>query len=199
METGSYDQWIGCDAYGTDGEKIGEIKDIYYDDVSGRPEWVSVKAGLFKGERLVPIAGARMEERDDGSCLVLNYDKNVVGDAPHMDDDGHLMPDQERELYSYYGFDWQGTMSNQWGYGQSYDDSRFDKDYSRREVGAIGDIGTDRGTVEAEATISNQDVNVTEQTEKVRLRKYQRTEMVPVTKEEVRVERVSDEQRQDRR
>ena len=43
--TRTYDEWIGRNAVDSDGDKIGEIKDIYYDDVSGRPEWVRCRPG----------------------------------------------------------------------------------------------------------------------------------------------------------
>ena len=49
--TSTYDGWIGRDAYDADGDKVGEITDIYYDDVTGRPEWVAVKTGLFGMKR----------------------------------------------------------------------------------------------------------------------------------------------------
>ena len=107
--TFDYDTWTGRDAYDVDGDKIGSIKDIYFDDVTGRPEWIEVKAGLFKGTRLAPLSGARVEA-DTGDAedrLRLAVDKDRVKDAPDMDTgDDHLSSEQERELYSYYGFDW---------------------------------------------------------------------------------------------
>ena len=62
--TDTYDRWIGIDVVDRDGDRLGEIADIYYDDVSQRPEWISIKAGLFKGHRIAPIAGARIEQVD---------------------------------------------------------------------------------------------------------------------------------------
>ncbi len=32
----TYDGWIGLDAFDADGDKVGEIADIYYDDATGR-------------------------------------------------------------------------------------------------------------------------------------------------------------------
>ena len=58
--TSTYDGWIGRDAYDANGDKVGEITDIYYDDVTGRPEWVAVKTGLFGMKRtFVPIHGSQ--------------------------------------------------------------------------------------------------------------------------------------------
>ena len=66
METGSYDVWIGRDAYDRNGNKIGEVEDIHYDDLTSRPEWVAVRTGLFgkkvtfSCELWVPTPGARI-------------------------------------------------------------------------------------------------------------------------------------------
>jgi hypothetical protein len=39
METiNSYEGWVGTDAYDVNGDKIGAIDAIYYDDQTGRPE-----------------------------------------------------------------------------------------------------------------------------------------------------------------
>jgi hypothetical protein len=168
----SYDGWIGRDAYDSHQERIGEIKDIYYDDVTGRPEWVAVKAGMFKGTRLVPIAGAQAQ----------------------ADAGGHLDPDQERDLYAHYGFDWESRTDKDYGYGTAYGTERFDKDYEHRTMGAIGNVGTEQRVSEhteevpVEATIEVP-ISTT-----VRLRRWQtekqatRTVTVPVTETEDHVE-----------
>jgi hypothetical protein len=181
----SYDGWIGQDAYDSQGEKIGEIKDVFYDDRTGRPEWVTVKTGLFKGSTFVPIHGSQIHHDPDADgeddSLRLAFTKDMIKDAPRVDtDDAVLTPAQEQELWAFYGYDY-GSNTKDFGYGSRYNE-RADRDFK---------VADDRGTVEAEATVHNQDVKVVEGTEKVRLRKYQRTEMVPVTKEEVRVERTT--------
>jgi hypothetical protein len=200
--THSYDGWIGRNAYDSAGEKIGEITDIFYDDRTGRPEWVTIKTGLFKGNTFVPIHGSQLHDggdEDDEDSLRLAFTKDVVKDAPRVDaDSDHLSPTEEQELWSYYGYDYNADPKlKTYGYGTNYTKNRADKDYTferpRSEVGAIGDVGTrERGEVEAETTIHNEEARVVSQPETVRLRKYQRTEMVPVTKEEVRVERTSE-------
>jgi hypothetical protein len=196
--TRTYDEWIGRTAVDSDGNKIGEIKDIYYDDVSGRPEWVEVSTGMTS-RGIAPINGAAIREHDDDDAdqdLMLAVTKAQIKDAPNVDKaDSHLSVQDEQDLYRHYGFDWGNRSDKDFGYGKDkWAAPRFDKDYDRSKLGAVGNVGVeDRGTVEAEATIRNQDVNVTQSTEKVRLRKIQRTEMVPVTKEEVVVERTSDD------
>jgi len=58
-----------------------------------------------------------------------------------------------------------------------------------RERQDWGEERQDHEEVIAEATAVSEDVQKVQRPETVRLRKYRRTEMVPVTKEEVRVEK----------
>ena len=189
MQSKTYDGWIGRDAYDADREKVGEIADIYYDDASGRPEWVAVRTGLFGTKRsLVPIHGSQPHDEGD---LRLAFGKDMIKDAPRVDAEGHLSPDEERELWAYYGYDYTDmTPAKDYGYGKAYGTGRADKDYDWRR-----DEEADTGAV----TRSEEELKVaegrTERTEtgKVRLRKYVVTENVkmdvPVTREEVRVTR----------
>lgn len=91
-----------CDAQGN---KIGDAKHIFLDDASGRPEWASVKTGMFGGrESFVPIRDAHMVE----DHLEVPFDKAKVKDAPAVDVDsgGHLSASEEHRLYDYYGVAW---------------------------------------------------------------------------------------------
>lgn len=182
----SYDQWIGMDAVDREGDKLGKVEAIFYDDVSGRPEWVQVKAGVFKGSRLVPLAGARLDE--DDKRLVLGCAKDQIDGAPDFAEEGHLDPREEQQLYEHYGFKWDQRGGDH-GYGKGWNANRFDAQYPKREVGRIGNVGTERDettqTVHANAQV---EVPVDAQ---VRLRRYetQRTKQVtvPVTEEHIEV------------
>jgi uncharacterized protein (TIGR02271 family) len=91
--------------YDTDGNKIGDAKHVFLDDATGRPEWVTVKTGLFgTSESFVPIREADLVE----DHLEVPYPKNKIKDAPHVDVDGggHLSEDEEHRLYEHYGIDW---------------------------------------------------------------------------------------------
>ena len=35
------------DVYGSDGERIGDVKQVYTNDESGQPEWLTVSTGFF--------------------------------------------------------------------------------------------------------------------------------------------------------
>ncbi|GHD95763.1 DUF2382 domain-containing protein [Streptomyces naganishii] len=92
------------------GKKIGDAKHIFLDDATGRPEWVSVKTGLFgTSESFVPLRDADLV----GDHMEVPYTKGKVKDAPHVDIDsgGHLSQDEEHQLYDYYGIDWDEAWS----------------------------------------------------------------------------------------
>ncbi|WP_043493590.1 PRC-barrel domain-containing protein, partial [Streptomyces viridosporus] len=88
--------------YDGDGNKIGDAKHVFLDDVSGRPEWVTVKTGMFgSSESFVPIRDASLVQ----DHLEVPYRKDKIKGAPHVDIDagGHLSADEEHRLYDYYG------------------------------------------------------------------------------------------------
>ncbi|MEV7191358.1 PRC and DUF2382 domain-containing protein [Streptomyces sp. NPDC093510] len=100
------DGLAGLTAYDRTGEKIGSVEQVYLDDRSGRPEWITVKTGLFgMKQSFVPLAGARRQEDQ----LHVATTKEAVKDAPRIDADQHIEPGQEHELYAHYGLTRPGT------------------------------------------------------------------------------------------
>ena len=102
--------WPGKKMVDPDGDTIGTIEDIFLDRQTGEPGWAAVKTGLFGLKHtVVPIRGA--EPTDDGKVRVP-LQKEKVKDAPRIDPDGELDPDEERRLWEYYGLsdydEWQG-------------------------------------------------------------------------------------------
>ena len=88
------------DVLSASGEKIGAVGQIYLDDQSGEPTFVTANTGLFgMSQSFVPLRGAR----DDNGNVVVDFDKTTVKDAPRIDDDGSLSPAEEDQLYAYYG------------------------------------------------------------------------------------------------
>ena len=232
---------IGKDVYDQSGDKIGSASEVYLDDESGQPEWVTVKTGLFgTKESFVPLQGADLT--DDG--LRVPVSKSQVKDAPKVDTDGHLSPQEEQELYRYYGLgSGQGTTettgnigtAGMAGTGHTGRDTTVTE--TAGNIGTTGVAGTGRAdrdrdgvpdavegrsgrtdrdgdgvyddvqgravgrdtsgpTTDEAMTRSEERLNVgtrTEETGRARLRKYvvteNVTETVPVSREEVRVER----------
>jgi uncharacterized protein (TIGR02271 family) len=192
----------------TNGDKIGGIGQIYLDDNTGEPNWVTAKTGLFgTSESFVPLDGAELR----GGDIVVKYDKATVKDAPRVDADGSISPEEEDALYSYYG------LSGTAGYDTDRDNAvtgttTTDRDYATTgttdtDYATAGTTDTDRtrGTkgydvsgpeTDDAMTLSEERVEVGTQTReagRARLRKYVVTEnvtqTVPVQREEVRLER----------
>ncbi len=197
---------IGGTAYTNDGDKIGSIGQVYLDNASGEPAWVTVKTGLFgSSESFVPLDQAELT--DDG--VRVPYDKDRVKGAPNIESDRELSEQEEDRLYSYYGVSGRtADMTSQsdsdrgWGAGET--------GYQSATTGTGTGTGTTEGYADTRAegydtsgpttddamTRSEERLRTgTEQvqTGKARLRKYVTTEQqqvsVPVTREEVRVER----------
>ncbi len=84
------------------GAEIGMVGQVYLDDQSGEPEWVTVKIGILGGsESFVPLR----EASSWGSEIVVPYSRSTIKNAPSVDEGEHLSPEQEQELYRYYGSD----------------------------------------------------------------------------------------------
>jgi uncharacterized protein (TIGR02271 family) len=174
MNDTDYSGWVGHTLVDPSGTKVGQITDVYADDVTGQPEWIAVKTGLFGSNvSFVPLAGATAS----GDDLQVAYGKDQVKDAPNASADGHLSPDEESRLYAHYGLDYDATATRQ----GDVDVDTTDRDRSGRDDAM---------------TRSEEELRVgTEQREagRARLRKHvvveQETRTVPVSHEEVYIER----------
>ena len=166
------------------GDTVGNIGQVYLDDSTGNPSWVTAKTGLFgTAESFVPLEGARVQ----GDTVVVAFDKETIKDAPRVDADGSITPAQEQELYRYYGL-------------QSPGSARTDDDRSGRHDRAdLADRSAGHDTsgpnTDDAMTRSEEQLRVGTQTResgRAVLRKYVVTEYVtqtvPVRREEVRLE-----------
>ncbi len=174
-------QVIGTDAYGSDGEKIGEVGQIYLDDQTGEPAFATIKTGMFgTNENFVPMANASVS---DGH-LVVGFDNDRVKGAPNISpDDGHLSPDDEQALYDYYGIPYSSEPDAYLDTTSQTDDTTYD---------APGTAGAGDAMTRSEEKLR---VGTTrEVTGRARLRKYVVTEdvtiTVPVRKEKAVLEAV---------
>ena len=188
-------QLTGATVYDNDGDKIGSVGQVYLDTDTGAPEWVSVKTGLFgTKESFVPLNSATLS----GDRVEVPFDKAKVKDAPQVEADGALSPAEEDELYSYYGLASTGGQLS----GDSYD-TTTDYDTTTTTTGTATDRdfldnGHDTSGPSTDDAMTRSEERLVagtrrEQVGKARLRKYVVTEQeqvtVPVTREEVRVER----------
>lgn len=220
MDRNALDQLQNSTVFATDGDKIGSVGQVYLDDVTNEPTFVTVKTGLFGArETFVPLQQAQTTA--DG--ITVPFEKSFVKDAPNVDADGSLTPEEEQRIYEYYSME----------YSAADYDGDVRRDDVRTDAGAAGVAGTagvagvadrrdeavvdgdrhdvtdrdrrdvadhDRGDVTDADSVVVKDEHLNVGTERrasgrVRLRKqaYTTTETVevPVTREEVVVERES--------
>lgn len=178
---------IGTTAVDSSGDKIGKVGQIYLDDSTGQPQWVTVSTGLFGNhESFAPLAGSS----HDGGNLKLSVTKEQIKGAPQVDDDGHLDDAENDRLYEYYSGQYSGT--NQYAGDYRTDNVGTDN------VNTHGTQGHDTSgpTTDDAMTLSEERLKVGKTSGEVgraRLRKYVVTEnvstTVPLSHEEVRLER----------
>jgi uncharacterized protein (TIGR02271 family) len=172
----------GQTAIGADGDKIGQIGQVYLDDQTGQPLWVTVSTGMFgTKESFAPLYGSNVTTEG----LQLAVTKDMVKGAPGVDADGHIGEGENDALYDYYA-----------GY---LGDSTQQAGDTREDLAGRDDVqgrDTSGPTTDDAMTRSEERLRVgTEQAEigRARLRKYVVTEnvtqTVPVSHEEVRLER----------
>jgi len=157
----------------SDGSEIGRVGQVYTDNDTGQPSWVTVKTGWFgTNESFVPLNSATIE----GDTIRVPYDKDKIKGAPNNDAGEPLSAADEQQLYTYYGL----TST------------------SDRATQSDTDIPTQQGTVDSGEYLTRSEEQLHVGTEKVqtgraRLRKVvvteQQTVTVPVTREEVRLVR----------
>lgn len=166
------DRMLGKNVYDLEGQKVGTATGLYLSDLSGAPEWATVKTGLFGGkESFVPLAGASTDEEG----LHVRTRRDMIKDAPRIEGDGHLSEREVMELHRHYGLD---SGISQGG-------------------GAAGGTGMAAGAEPEQSVVRSEERlragTETVESGRVRLRKYVVTEeqqiTVPVRHEEVRVTR----------
>jgi uncharacterized protein (TIGR02271 family) len=175
-DTQSY-QWQGSTLKDRNGDKIGTIDAVYFDQQTGKLEWALVNTGLFGTKSsFVPLAGASSQDDD----VVADVDAEQVKEAPKIAPDGEISEQQEAELFRHYGIDYTSEGS------VTATDDRND---------AVGH-DTSGPTTDDAMTRSEEELRVgtaDRERGRARLRKYVVTEEVqqtiPVQREEVRVER----------
>ncbi len=92
---------FGCEVFDPDGQRIGIVGQLFLDEPTDQPAWVTVQTGLFgTNESFVPLEGAAF----DGDTLTVAVRREAVRHAPHVSlDQGDLLLHQEQALYLYYG------------------------------------------------------------------------------------------------
>nr|NLD41394.1 PRC-barrel domain containing protein [Actinomycetales bacterium] len=90
------------------GDKIGTVGRLYVNDATDEPSFVTVRTGLFGNrETFVPLDDARIQ----GEHLVVPFGKDQVKDAPQVESDGGITPEDEESIYNFYGVEGVGGMN----------------------------------------------------------------------------------------
>ncbi|GAA1392946.1 PRC and DUF2382 domain-containing protein [Luteococcus peritonei] len=197
-DVNDFDRYYGSVVVDSNGEKVGDVGQVYLDDATGRPEWVTVRTGLFGlKETFVPLQGQQVANGE----IRVGYTKDQIKGAPSIDPEGHISEAEEAELYRYYDRSYGDTT--QAGYRdedrEAYLSTRTDRDVADRanvttDAAVDRDRNTNVGTNEVVAHEERLNVGKEQvETGRVRIRKHvvheNQSVQVPVTREEVRVER----------
>jgi uncharacterized protein (TIGR02271 family) len=195
-----------------DGDKIGKVDTVFLDVRTNRPEWAAVSTGMFgKHVSLLPLSAASV--LDDGN-LQVPFDKAMVKGAPHHDPSADLKTSDEAELFRYYGVpdeagDDEPQTDDSGRPPTDRDDSRAGASQASETGGAPSSVETHGAPVSPESSpgqgaraqrsepgegAAGAGTQPRGATGRTRLRKYIVTEQVtltvPVSHEEVRVERI---------
>lgn len=164
---------LGAPVYASDGAKIGTVDDFFFDNDTGKPEWLGIGKGALSSKRLlVPLAGASTR---DGAYYV-NYSKDLVEASPDIAGD-EISQQTEADLYGHYGLEYSESRSDsglpEGGTGVDVERSTGDAMTRSEEELAVGKTQREAGRARLRKYVVTEDVSQT----------------VPVQREEVRVER----------
>lgn len=211
-------EFIGHKLLDREGNNVGKIDQVYFDDRENTPKWVTVQTGML-GTRhsFVPLEGARDADED----FMVPFDKDTIKDAPHFDAERHLSVDEENTLYRHYGVAIPGPRAagpgeqDVQGGPEARERRTMDDGMPAAAAGTTGTAGTaEESGMRTERSGMGADDDVTmvrseeqahvgverEESGHARMRKSVETEHfeqdVPVTREEVHIERepVSEEE-----
>lgn len=186
------DQLMGSKVLDADGDKIGTVAQVYLSEDNQKPLFVTVNTGLFGNrESFVPLTGASFHDE----ALYVGYDKDTVKNAPNIDADSELVSDEQGSLYDYY--DGKGLHDHS-DHDGSASGAEMTSSQQQDDDIASGSVGHDTSgpTTDDAMTRSEEQLNVGVQkveTGRAHLKKHIVTEQqsvtIPVSHEEVRIER----------
>ena len=188
IDTDTLRSLAGKHVVGSDGERIGKIADVYESTDGGGGTFATVTTGLFGGgSSFFPLDAAEMRDGE----VAVPFTKEFVKDAPRVENDEELTAPEEQRLFEYYAKGDSRGMRD----GASVGEDAPDRDQQDNRHGTVGH-DTSGPTTDDAMTRTEERLNVgTEKVEtgRARLRKSLTTETethtVPVSREEVRVER----------
>jgi len=200
MNTGtqSPDQLFGCEVTDSNGNKVGKVDGVWVDDATNALEFIGVKIGMLMGKtHIIPVT----QGQTGSGTITVPYAESQIKDAPSYSGDAELSPDDEDQIYSYYGVD-RSTGQSPSGLPAGEQTDR----YTTTDTASGGYQTTDTGTRDYDTSgtgergmkLSEEQLQVGKrqvESGRVRLRKVVHTERqeVPVElrREDVQVERTA--------
>ena len=96
------DRLFDRDVIDSSGSKVGTVDGVWVDDATNQLEFIGVKTGWLMGKtHLIPVTSAQIGD----DAIQVPYAEDQIKDAPSFGTDAELTPDQEDEIYSFYGVD----------------------------------------------------------------------------------------------
>jgi uncharacterized protein (TIGR02271 family) len=128
------EQYAGYAVYDRQGEKIGNVDDIFLDE-NDQPEYIGVKM-RFQGTKstLIPVGALRVDQQR--SRIEVSVDKATAKDGPAFDTDEEITPEDEERVRRHYGLEGLQGAAQGGGYGDYY---RNEDDTTPRSAGVVGE------------------------------------------------------------
>ncbi len=100
---------VGKQLWAEQGVRVGIIGQVFLDDRTQQPEWITVHTGLFGSkEKFVPLAQASLHE----TGLSVPYPEQTIKRAPTIDvEAGTLTREEEACLYEHYQLSYEVATS----------------------------------------------------------------------------------------
>lgn len=93
---------LSARAFDGSGTKVGDVRQVYLDDSTGRATFATVSTGIFSADAIVPLFGARLLDGE----LHLEHSKSTIKSAPRFDHtEDALTPEQELDLLEHFGIE----------------------------------------------------------------------------------------------
>ncbi|MBS2531503.1 YsnF/AvaK domain-containing protein [Catenulispora sp. NF23] len=93
------EQFLGKQMVGRDGQEIGAIDRVFVNDITGEPDWATVRIGVLRREHVVPLEGAQLS----GDAIRVPHFEATIKNSPKLDFDDHLGPEDVAALAKHYG------------------------------------------------------------------------------------------------
>ena len=100
--------WVGLRVVDTAGQAVGTVEAVFADAATEQAEWALVQTDDGNGSKFVPL----LDARQDGNDVRVAFDRTAVTGAPVITAPDELTEDEEAQLYTHYGleFDTAGSV-----------------------------------------------------------------------------------------